>query len=541
MRLIFLVLTVFFFAGCATAGPSVDPKRSLGKPTEADRRAIAQIRTHAEALLQRQAELFWQAWTTGARVDVAALYAEHERIFTADMLWSLHRVRNAEKNAEAKRALRALENWLAGEILARATAEESARLAMLEDGATFTVDGAAHGWRELEPMLAAEADPARRAAIQEAALPVLQRLGEVIAARRARLEEAAKANGYTSALHAAAALRGSDPQAIHALSASVLDATAPLYDQAFGSMARTQLGLDLAELRRADVPRLFAGPGFIPRFPESGAQAAFESTVRSLGLDPAAIRVETKSPMGRPLAFAVAPPTDVRLVLPPATRDWAPLFHEAGAAVHAAHMRPGPFEHTLLGNEASAEAFATLFENLTTDTAWLRAHTGKTAAEASAHAAASAVERLYLARRHAGRLAFQVGWANGAADPRALYRVTMERAYRFPLTEADTAWYAVDQDEWLFAADALRAWILAAMLEEHLVGKYGAEWWKSAEAGQELVALWARGNRDTPDEIARKLGASGLDPQALVRQLQGRLAAILPAPQPAATEPPHSA
>jgi len=531
MRLLSLVVAAMLFAGCATTAATTKPSHALGKPSRADRAAVAEIRTEAEALLRGQAELFWQAWTTGAPVNVEALYAAHGGVFDVELLWSLHRVRNAERDAEAKRTLTFLENWLAGELLARATAEQSTQLATLEASATFTVDGEPHDWRELEPMLAGESDPERRAAIQQAALPVLRQLGEVLAARRGRLEQAAKDGGYRSALHAAAALRGSEPAAIDRLAADVLDATDPLYAHAFGSMTRTQLGLELAEMQRADVPRLFAGPGFLARFPEAGAQAALAATLQELGLSADAIRMETKAPSGRPLAFAVAPPADVRLALPATARDWAPVFREAGAALHAAHAEAGPFEHTMLGNEATAEAFAVLFENLTTDPAWLREHTGKTAAEASAHAAGAGVKRLYLARRHAGRLAFQVAWAEGKEKPRTLYRRSMERAYGFRLGATDTAWYAVDQDEWLYGADTLRAWILAAMLEEHFVAKYGEAWWQSAEAGKELAALWSRGNRDTPEEVARRIGAKRLDPKALARQLQGRLGAILPASQ----------
>ena len=81
----------------------------------------------------------------------------------------------------------------------------------------------------------------------------------------------------------------------------------------------------------------------------------------------------------------------------------------------------------------------------------------------------------------------------------------------------------------LFGADALRAWILAAMLEERLVAEHGLAWWREPEAGAWLRELWAGGNRASPEELARRIGGRGLDVQALVRQLRGRLGPWLPA------------
>ncbi|WP_373044260.1 hypothetical protein [Vulgatibacter sp.] len=539
MRVLLLAVVLAFASGCATsaATTSTTSVRRIGKATEADRKLVAEVRDQAAALLQGQAELFWEAWTKGTPVDVEAHYASHEALFTATRFEAVQRVRAAEKDPDGRRALHFLESWLAGEILARSTAEHSTRLAGIEAAATFGLDGEKHGWRELEPMLAAEADPERRAAMQQAALPVLHSLGEVLHAKRERLEAVARTLGYESTLDAAAALRQSSPAAIDALAGGVLAATDGLHTKAFTSLARRQLGTELGALRRSDMPRLFSSLGLFVRFPSADALPALEATLQGLGLDASALRVEPRAPSGRPLALAVAPPQDVRLALPAAARDWAPIFHEAGLALHAAHTAPGAFEHALLGNEASAEAFAVLFENLTTNPAWLRDQTGMTAAEAAAHASTAAARRLYQARRHAARLGYQIAWANGVDQPRALYRAAMERAYGFPLSGTDAAWYAVDQDEWLFGADALRAWMLAAMIEEHLVAAHGEAWWLSAEAGRALAALMESGNRETPDEIAQRIGAKALDPQAFVRQLEGRLGVLLtPPPAPAAKE-----
>lgn len=539
MRAHLLALSLLVAAGCATVPQ--EPHHPIAAPTEADRRLVAELRSEAAAFLAEQAEIFWQAWTEGAPIEVEALYARHAALFAPERYAALERVRHAETDPRARRALTLLQRWLAGEDLARAVAPLSRRLAELEAFGTFSFEGEEHDWRNLPTLLAAEPDPDRRLAIQRAAIPVLRQVGEVVTEQRRRLDEAARLLGHESGLAATAALRGRDPAGVEALARAILETTDPLYEEVFGTVARRELGVELSDLRRADLPRLFAGAGFATFFPAEDPQGPVRSTLGSLGFDAERlpIRIVEAEPIPRPLAFPVAPPQDVRLALPSGGRDWAATFHEMGAALRAVHLAEAPFELAQLGDEATAEAFAVLFENLTADPVWLRAHTRLTGAEASAHAAAAATRRLHAVRLAAGRLAFQVERQNSrcapddsgcaASEAEAIYRRVMGRTLGFALGEADGPWGWVDRDEWLYGVETLEAWILAAVLEEHLVERHGEAWWRSEEAGRELVALWAASVGKSPAEVAEGLGEGrALDPAALERQLRLRLAAFLP-------------
>lgn len=533
MRPYAIALSCSLLFGCATIGANTTGEKAAavkqtGKPSAADKEAVAQLRIEVETLLRDQGDRLWKAWTGGLPFDAAAFYGDHDRLFAVDRIAAVQRVRNGTKDPDERRALGFLEAYLVGEHLARATADASERLVQLEASATVDVDGESRPFRDLEAMLAAEADPAKRAKLQAAALPVLQRLDEVHREKRARLEAAAKALGFADATEAAAFLRNVTPDAAADLARSILDATAKSYREAFGGAANRELGLALGDLHRSDVPRLFAGPGFSVRFPTDGARPALAATLASLGLDRARIQIDEgekpgKSP--RPICFAVAAPGDVRLSIPATVRggDWAALFHEAGSAQAFAHAGEGPFEFRQLGHEATAEAFSVLFENLTTDPEWLKSHTGMTGAEASAWSAGTATRRLYQMRRQAGRLLYQLESARAGTKAQSLYRKTMEEAYGFPLGKSDAAWYLADGDEYLFSADTLRAWTLAAMLEEHLIEKHGRNWWDAPAAGAELVKLWERGVRDAPEEIAKAIGEKRLSPKALARFLDRRL------------------
>jgi hypothetical protein len=128
----------------------------------------------------------------------------------------------------------------------------------------------------------------------------------------------------------------------------------------------------------------------------------------------------------------------------------------------------------------------------------------------------AAVKKLYILRRYAGKLLYEIAWHDGGKDPSGLYRHALERAYAFPVSETDAARYLVDHDDFFYAADYFRAWFLAAQIEAHLEAQFGARWWISAAAGKFLAELWSYGNELSVDEIARRLGDPGLRTEPLL-------------------------
>jgi hypothetical protein len=101
------------------------------------------------------------------------------------------------------------------------------------------------------------------------------------------------------------------------------------------------------------------------------------------------------------------------------------------------------------------------------------------------------------------------------------------------VTDDDLARYLIDSDELLGDADDLRAWVLAGQLEAHLKSKHGEAWWRSAEAGKTLKALWANANALGAQEIAVKLGDPKLRPEPLLARLGRQLKVPIPEPVPA--------
>jgi hypothetical protein len=208
----------------------------------------------------------------------------------------------------------------------------------------------------------------------------------------------------------------------------------------------------------------------------------------------------------------------------PGIEQQASYLHEAGHALHDALTQEKRFELTKLGTITVSEVFALLFEDLTQDSAWLHDQTPLNGERESTYLAVSAAYRLYLLRRAAGRLLFEVQLHHDPKqDPAELYRTVMSRTYQLPLGNEDIAHARVEQEDFYASADTFRAWFLAAQLEAQLKTRFGDAWWKRAESGALLKQLWAPGNGATPEELAAMWGDTGLEggirPEALLMRL----------------------
>ena len=65
-------------------------------------------------------------------------------------------------------------------------------------------------------------------------------------------------------------------------------------------------------------------------------------------------------------------------------------------------------------------------------------------------------------------------------------------------------------DAGFYSADYLRAWIRSAQLRAHLVREVGEDWWRGAETGERLRALFREGTRPSErgDRRAARLRAA---------------------------------
>ncbi len=482
------------------------------QPTAAER-ADAVERTAAR-LLHAQDEALWKSWLDGSMPDLQGPQVLRDALLAPE---SLTHVEQALEGAvgDERRALLRLKTFLVGERLARAIADPADAVARLESSMTFLANGRELPFRDLSRLLAEESSAAKRKALWLGATQALERLNPMIARRDERLETALQEMGYCSLLDYALALREVTHEELSALAEGTLAATDEPFLALLASLAPAQAQLPASRLRRWDLPRLFRTRSIDDKFPKDALLERARATLAGLGLEPATVKGLTldardlpkKNP--RPLTLSVSAPGDVRVSvrLLGGAQDQATLFHELGHALFAAHSAEPRFSLAKLGGHAVAEGYAQLFERLVENPLWLEEHASLTGEAAARHMAMAQARRLYELRRAAGLTLYALARHTSNEDEAELYRAHSAWLYGVPCTEPDAARFRLESDPFLHHADELQADLLADALERALTERFGARWWKSAEAGQALKALWASGRARTPREVTARIAA----------------------------------
>ncbi|MGZ3460440.1 MAG: chromosome segregation protein SMC, partial [Archangium sp.] len=193
---------------------------------------------------------------------------------------------------------------------------------------------------------------------------------------------------------------------------------------------------------------------------------------------------------------------------------------ELGHALHYAFTKEPRFELAKLGNPTVTEAYGSLFEDLMEDPVWLEEQAKLTGKDRTEYLAATSAHKLFLIRRAAGRLLYQLArHRQEGADAREQYKAILERVDELPATNDDVERYLVDQEDFFQSADSFRAWFLAGQLQGQLKARFGPSWWHAPEAGTFLEALWAHGNALSAREVAETLGEKGIAPDVLLLRL----------------------
>jgi hypothetical protein len=523
-----LALGLSALGGCATAGRQTPPAPLTEEQKLANE--VARLATEAQALLKAQDALVWRYWAEGARADVASTYVGKEDLFSLDNIRKIDRLRQRTTEPRELRALTALQSHFAGEYLSQHLAEVNDAIANLEASLSFQVEGRGEvRWRDLERLLANERSALKRKALYTAATPTLERLNQLIRRREEHTEQLVRELGYASYESFGGELRQADLGRLGLLAEEVLQATEAPYKEVMERLSQRELGLPFANLTRADLPRLFRPRDVDGLFPKAELLLRAHGTLAGMGIDLGEMknvridaRDEVKRKNPRPLSLGIEVPKDVRLSVRPVegALEQARLLHEFGHAVHYAFTKEPRFELAKLGNPTVTEAYAALFEDLMEDPVWLEEHAGLTGKQRTEYLAATSAHKLFLIRRAAGRLLYQLALhRQEGADARELYKALIERVDAMPATDDDVARYLVEQEDFFQSADNFRAWFLAGQLQGQLKARFGPSWWHEPEAGTFLKGLWAHGNALSAREVAQQLGENGIVPDVLLLRL----------------------
>jgi hypothetical protein len=417
--------------------------------------------------------------------------------------------------------------------------------------------------RDLDRILADEANPARRELLADAEARAAGALAPLIEARDAARARAAVALGLPGWPELIGRLHGRSPQQLAALAEATLAATDALADRAIAIAAPIGLGLPPDRVRREDLPRLVRTLAADAELPAERSWPIVRGSFAALGLDPLNLPADcghlqvdaepraTKVP--RPLALLADPPGDVRLSVEPAggLDQVRALLHETARALAGALSRPPRPELALLGDGTGQAALAWLADSLSGEPAWLRAQTPLRGASLDDVVHLEATRRLLQARRAAALVLFEVqrrAAPTSAEATAAIYGGWMRRATRALFSEVDTRRWPLETDGWLGPAFSLRAALLGAALAERwaagaaasstpaTASAPGSPAWAPQDAGALFRRLGAGGKALTA-EAAAAAEQVELSPAALASLIDRRLAYRAPDAPPQAQRP----
>ncbi len=254
-------------------------------------------------------------------------------------------------------------------------------------------------------------------------------------------------------------------------------------------------------------------------------------TLRRLGFDmenDENIRLDLDDrPQKSPRACVIAsdPPKVVHLITRAqgGLHDYQALLHEAGHALHYAGCDPS-LSYTfrrLSRDHALTEIYSYILESITHVPAWHVEHFGLAEEQAAEGANATLFLDVLLFRRYVAKLQYELGfWSRynevGGTPEGYADRLTKAVGLRY----RDEAFLS-DMDAGFYSADYLRAWIRAAQLRAYLTREVGEDWWRNAETGDRLRALFFEGTRPSSEEIAARIGFEPHDTAPLVAELNG--------------------
>jgi hypothetical protein len=471
----------------------------------------------------------WDSWVEGKPSDQAALYREHEGLFTREAVADTATVLAAATDSAERKALSFFKAYQEIEYIGKKTAVLGDIQMDLEANLWVTIDGKPMRYRELDRLLSTESDRKKRATYAEEEYRVYDILNNVVLKRQ--LDEAhrlAKDLGYGSYLDLAVAYRMFDAKDLAARCERFLERSEPLYLSLFDKVSP----VPRAEFRRSDTLFLLGGRDFDAFFARDTLVPRLKNVLGGLGIDLVAQKnlriddreIETKVP--RAVCFAIDVPADVRLSIKPVggKEDFSSLFHEMGHGQHFANARTPVWEFQQLGSNAVTETYAYLFEYLTENPRWIAENTTMDRATRRKFADAVAFGKLYMVRRYMSKFLYETRLHAGDADPKKSYQTLMSRGYGYALNDQEASRYLSDVDAFLYSADYVQAFFLEAQLARVLEKRFGPRWWTNRKAGDFLKGLFAYGNELSGRELAEKLGyPQGFDETILFENLRANL------------------
>jgi hypothetical protein len=488
---------------------------------------IGRLRDDIEPFQSALMEEFYQNYA-GLKDDMstAAIYDKFAHLFSDGALDVIRGAMEGPGGADDSRWLRYLRTFSTMGYM------DSAVKALTDKASTFEAKSVVDVWGEKIPYrfvpvkLRNEPDPERRRELFEAKLALTDELNLVLHDRMASSHDLSVVLGFKSYRDLCQTLKGVDYKALEEQMEEMLRRTESLYIDVMGELMERRTGTKVSEAWSYDIPYAFRGEEYDRFFDKDKLVAAFNSTLKGLGLDPDGTQnihldIEDR-PKKTPRAFCapVNVPDDIRLVILPTGgyKDYDAFFHEGGHAWHfGCTKRTHPAEFRYLGDNSVTEAFAFVFNHLPSDKLWLKKTLGMD--DTDEYVRFTLVNKLMFLRRYAAKLIYELKLHSAKVSPefQEVYRNCLQKSLKFKHTGKH---YLEDVDDGFYCAEYLRAWILDGQIRAALTEQFGEDWFQNEKAGAFLKELWSYGQKYTADELVKTIGYVDLDIEPLLQEIE---------------------
>jgi hypothetical protein len=461
--------------------------------------------------------------------NITEVLEKYAWLYNLETVRRIEEAYGAETDPENKERLRRVYYYLLEGYIGQKIAPLEDALVSFEAGATVEVGGESIPYHNVSVLIASEHDFERRNRLREVSLGVIEETNprrlEIL---RTSLSALADEFGHDSYTAYNAEKKQIDYGLLRSRMDGFLSETEEIYAVLMGHWVEEATSRRLGEIGSHHFSYVSRMPQYDEYFRKDHLLEAYEQTLLGIGLDPASqinIHLDTeeratKNPRAR--CYAPDPPDEIHLLIKPVggLEDYMAFFHEAGHAQHFGNEDPAHdyVERAVSTSNALTEIYSFLLEHLTQNRAWLTGVVGLPEETARSVAYHAELIELFLVRRYAAKLAYELDFFEDPLEEnrnRQLYATTLSSATRFVYAPQN---YLNDMDPGYYSADYLRAWITEAMLRRHLEDAYGRNWFTRPEAGELLRGLWATGEKQENEDVARTIGCEPYDTSYLVEQ-----------------------
>ena len=418
--------------------------------------------------------------------------------------------------------------WVVDVRVGRTVAAADERQLVWEQSSVLEVDGHRIPYLRAPIELANSPDRAYRRAVDLArARAGADGLNGIRRERFAIERELVTSLGLGDYVQSVAALSGIALDRLGVDCQDFLRRTDDMYRDGLARLVQRRMGVPVGSLVRSDAAWLFRADRFDAAFAPDRLVDLAADQMAEMGLDftvGGRVRFDTEErETKQPRAFCVPVrvPDEVYLVLRPrgGHSDYRTFWHELGHAMHFASVDASlPFAARWLGDNSVTEGFAMLWDHLTLDRGWIERYAGLSRADAAELVFELAVGELFLARRYAAKLRYELElYRSDLASVALRYTEMLTAATGFQYLDED---YLLDVDPGFYAARYLRAWQLEAILARRFVERHDRDWYRNPSAGEDVGALMARGQADPAHVLAERVTGTELGFAPVVERLE---------------------